>query len=675
MSIALRTAGSTNALSAQRAHATQTHSSWFTSKTATAVFVLGFVANMIAALVLTYAWRIGNADALARTANASYIIASRDPHLAAVGFVWPVLPSFAQLPLLPLLRLLGRQELAGPMVSALSGAGVLVLLGAILGTFGITGRTRLVWLALVQCNPQFWYLSASGMAELPSMFFLVLGVYAFLKLADDVLAPALLGTSLALAFFVRYEALSSMAASAAALLVQRWAPEEEGRPMEGRVVVQRQPMGRVLVQWWPLRGNWPAMEGRLFTVLTPPCCAVVLWVLANWVIMGDPLYFNDSTFSLAKAPDVARNFGPHHPLYSAIHSVPITLAYAFRRLAQANLLLPVMVPIALVLGLWRRDRRLIGLVILTCGTFALTVGEVFEGTLPPYLRYWCLATPFAVVLAAACVQQASGWRVVRWLAPLGVIIVLALSIYTTIGGLADPWGSLDERRLAAHLTGNLRLDSQLQVKDFDFVRQHDAPLVAAQLDRLSARGLTLIDTETGFAAILAAHHPERLLISPDRDFRPKLANPRRWIRFIFVTAPNLGGLRDLVSQRYPGIFAGRYPWLRLIGTVHGTTMPWRIYAVVPWSTPLPVSPPHPAAQVPLAARDDNPIRVRSSRGSLLTPVPHELVVHPLSFSAGTLRVRTVKAACPLRSAMSTTVCTAIPPSPSVVQSHQSTPSA
>ena len=39
-------------------------------------------------------------DAMSRVANAYYVLFSRDPHLAAIGFVWNPLPSLATLPLL-----------------------------------------------------------------------------------------------------------------------------------------------------------------------------------------------------------------------------------------------------------------------------------------------------------------------------------------------------------------------------------------------------------------------------------------------------------------------------------------------------------------------------------------------------------------------------------------------
>src|ERR1700722_1492085 len=39
-------------------------------------------------------------DAESRVAQAWYVVASRDPHLAAVGFIWNPLPSIAAIPLL-----------------------------------------------------------------------------------------------------------------------------------------------------------------------------------------------------------------------------------------------------------------------------------------------------------------------------------------------------------------------------------------------------------------------------------------------------------------------------------------------------------------------------------------------------------------------------------------------
>src|SRR5262249_23064910 len=105
------------------------------------VFLGGCILNLFAAWYLANIVQIGNAAGLSRTVNSGYVIFSRDPPLSAIGFVWPVLPSVVQIPLLPLVRLFGMPELAGWLMSGISGAATLVVLAAILGQFGVTGWT------------------------------------------------------------------------------------------------------------------------------------------------------------------------------------------------------------------------------------------------------------------------------------------------------------------------------------------------------------------------------------------------------------------------------------------------------------------------------------------------------------------------------------------------------
>jgi len=550
---------------------------WVDRHAGAKVFAAALILNLIVSFVLAYVWQIGNADALARTTNAYYVLFARDPHLASIGFIWPILPSFLQLPLLPLLHLVGHPEFAGPIVSSLFGAGVLVVLGSILGSCGVTGWTRLLWLALVQFNPLFWWLAGSGLSEMPAMFFLVLGLYAFLKFSADgsIRVAMLLTLSLIGAFLVRYESLSSMAALAVALVLLRW----PARRAEGAHE------GWLSAQWRTLRRDWPQLEGRLLVVLAPAAFIVVLWVLMNWMIMGDPLYFDHSVYSLAKAPDVARNYGPGHPLYHEMHNLPLTLLFALGRNLQGNLAFLFVAVLGLLVALRRDDRQLLGLVVLTAGTFALSIYEIYAGTFPPYLRYWSLTTPFAVALAAVLAQRLAGSR---WSVPFryAVSLLLLFALLVTLSGLNYHYGSVDEQRLGAYLTRDLHTYNRLVPADFYVVKEHDARLVSPALDHYSAGGLTMIDTETGFSAVLYAHHPERLAINPDRDFPALLADPRRRVRYIFVTNPQLGRERDVIGTRYPALFFGKLPWVRLVGEVKGTIQPWHIFAIVPYGQPL-----------------------------------------------------------------------------------------
>ena len=78
------------------------------------------------AILLDFKYQILPLDAVSRMANGYYVLWSNDPHLAAVGFVWSPLQSFADIPFLlfkPLFPVLATHELAGSIVSVLAGAG------------------------------------------------------------------------------------------------------------------------------------------------------------------------------------------------------------------------------------------------------------------------------------------------------------------------------------------------------------------------------------------------------------------------------------------------------------------------------------------------------------------------------------------------------------------------
>ena len=111
------------------------------------IFLLSFLLNIGMAYILFFVLRIGNSDALSRTANAYYVLYSRDPHLAAIGFIWPPLPSILQLPLLPITKALNIIPFTGNIISALSGAACLVMMNKLLINMKVTTPFRWILVA------------------------------------------------------------------------------------------------------------------------------------------------------------------------------------------------------------------------------------------------------------------------------------------------------------------------------------------------------------------------------------------------------------------------------------------------------------------------------------------------------------------------------------------------
>ena len=106
-------------------------------------------------------------------ANGSYVLYSRDPHLAAIGFVWNPLTSVADLiPLLfkPIWPALSSHDVAGSIVSAICMSGSVYQINAALQEWSVQRVARLVLTALFAVNPMIVLYSANGMSEALYLF-------------------------------------------------------------------------------------------------------------------------------------------------------------------------------------------------------------------------------------------------------------------------------------------------------------------------------------------------------------------------------------------------------------------------------------------------------------------------------------------------------------------------
>src|SRR3982074_579514 len=89
-------------------------------------FGFALAGSLAAATYLVFGVHVVIGDALSRVANAQYVLFSRDPHLAAIGFVWNPLPSLVELIVLPFRSLwpvLAQVGFAANLMSALFMAG------------------------------------------------------------------------------------------------------------------------------------------------------------------------------------------------------------------------------------------------------------------------------------------------------------------------------------------------------------------------------------------------------------------------------------------------------------------------------------------------------------------------------------------------------------------------
>lgn len=316
-------------------------------------------------------------DALSRTANAYYTVFSRDPHLAAVGFVWNPLPSFAQIPLLPFARLwpeLAFRGVAASVQSALFMAGTVVCFRRICLELGAGRRTALMLTVLFAIHPEIAYYGMNGMSEGSFLFFLLIAASSLTRWVRTGGSNALAGAGLALGvcYLTRYETVAAGMVAAAFV---------------GLVAY--------------LRATGPAPVRRAaalgdMTVLTLPFLfSFAVWAITSSLIIGSP--FAQFTSANGNTAQTRLSAGG---ISSVIDQPGGPLGYL---LDQSRLLEPfglLIVAAALAVCWRRRDGRLLACFAVLGGAYGFSIAALLAGQTFGWLRFSITVVP-AVLLAAA----------------------------------------------------------------------------------------------------------------------------------------------------------------------------------------------------------------------------------------------------------------------------------
>ncbi len=484
-------------------------------------------------------------DALARVADAYYVLFGRGPHPEAIGFVWTPLPSVLMLPLVALKGLwapFAQDAIAANIVSALAGGVAVFYLLRILRRLGLPVGLRWAIAALFALNPAVAFYATNGMSDLmmeATMLGAIDGLWGYL---EEGSFPSLLtsGVWVAVGFLTRYEVAFWAAVVAVALVVG----------------LARQPLRRVSTR---SRGTWIA--GLLLFWLAPLVCAVTTWVFVNWMIMGDPLYFVRSSYG--NASSIGSGAYVYGPLGLAHNSVGETLAYV---LHQALLFPPVAIGLVglVVFGLrgrYERHTRALILVAATLGVPLLQVLLLYRGISAGWLRFFLAFVPFGFVLVAyGAGLLAARWpRWPRWLAWAACLVVLAGGNGVTYAMMA-PASSLH---------------TQLHYEQLQRTSE-DTPVVA-YLDAHPALAV-LTDSFSSFPIIIKAQRPKQFIITSDVDFKSVLNYPFGRVDAFLVPRPTTVGALDAVNRRYPHLWSKGEPWAHLIAEFPGGYH-WRLYAI------------------------------------------------------------------------------------------------
>ncbi len=514
-------------------------------------------------------------DGGARVMQAFQVVFGRHPHLGALGFVWPPIPSLSDVPFLLFAQPLGQPFFAGTVMGSLYAAGAVLLFYALLRQLH-AGRALALLLSLaLLLNEQFLQTSVAGLSEPVLAFFLLASLLAFVKWLRDPQSGlvAIAGVATGGAILCRYEAAFWAAAMGLAIFIVLYGGVPGFRFFRDARAERD-------------HGMAPAWN-NLLAFGVPSGFALGVWMYLSLQTVGSPFYFLTGSGSTKQSPDTAAlagpdlaGYGPQGTLvYHAYHSLAGTVSMVLDRVGYFSPLLLVFTLVLLVHALRRRDARSLAVVGVAWSIPAFGVITGYLGSLPPYGRYWYWVAPMGVVTAVYAMSLSHNRNMRVLLAP----IVVAVAFMPVLRTFLITYQSFD----AQHPTTAQRWQNAVFTNtDFGSVPTRQEAVtewkdVAAAVDRTVAPHQTvLFDVSSGGAIVLYVRHPEQFVTSTDQDFRSQmLGAPWKYGDFVLAPEPTFDVVtRSLLFLQWPKIWSAGYPWLAQdveVPSIHK----WRLLAV------------------------------------------------------------------------------------------------
>jgi len=509
------------------------------------VAVAAFVAYIGFGLWIRYDLHYIIGDSLARTANAVYVIGGRDPHLGGIGFYWPPLHSLVQVPLIPLLQPFGRSELAGPIVSALSMAGTVAVLGALGRRLGTPWTVNLLASIVFAFSPLMIFYGANGMSEASFFFFVALAFYGYVGWTRSGSTATLATTALALAGaeLIRYEALLLVAVLAVC----------------GCVHLKRRRRSVIAAA----------------ALALPAVYAFVYLLVLQLVLVRDPLYFLKVGAGAAPKAEELLRYVPdaqNYPFSAVTWSLSRTIAFS-----------PAIVLLGLVLVrplLHRRSRGpLAREAFALAGAWlvypALNAVLVLQGKSFGNSRYFVVCTLIGTVAALWLASEhldeegipgRRGGRMAR--AALAILLVDLTAVVTTVAGTMPSYTKVEHEDVVFRAM----LGESSEDRANDAANWQEWRRLADEVDpRLTGDRRLLADVSYAFPLVVFSNRVDHMIVTNDRDFQQVVADPGGRFQYVLVPRPGVvasSRVRDVVTP----IIAGSPTSWRSLGDFDKVTL-------------------------------------------------------------------------------------------------------
>ncbi|WP_100486923.1 hypothetical protein [Sporolactobacillus pectinivorans] len=495
-------------------------------------------------------------DSLSRVANAYYVLFSRDRSLSAIGFIWNPLPSLLIMPILlfkPLLPELAYEGIASVILTAIfASATVFILIrNFIRWTHSLVISTVIILLFIF--NPFIFLYGSNGMSEMIFIYFIVACVIGLIQSMDDqgTISMVMIGFCLALGFLTRYESVAFGFFLALSFAINILASR---RTSQGFKLSYKE--------------TYQKLEASELILLTPAIYTGLIWIFLNFTIMGNPLYFLNSSYSNLAQSEGLKNSAT---VSGIIGHLPAVLLFVLER--SACFLVPLVAII--MIRIIRRDlfkTDFLVLLLLILSIPLMQIYMLYKGASFGWLRFFVYPLPIIFAwLPYELKRLKNSGKYIRFVGYFAIILCLIASSISTFIVMHNGRMAPDEYQAIHYKDSEAVQLSRISLK------------IARDIDRRVQKNRSakfLMDSFSSNRVILTTRYPQNIVITSDRDFKNSLKDPVKYnINYLLV--PSTGqaskyGL-DAINQQYPHLYQSGAKFAKL-DKDYGDG--WRLYKII-----------------------------------------------------------------------------------------------
>jgi hypothetical protein len=453
-------------------------------------------------------------DAMSRTANAFYVLNSQPYTLTSMGLVWNPLPSVLQLPFVwaaKLWRPLVTRGISMSFVSALFAAWGAKALYRGFHVLKCREIHAIVLTLLFVLNPYVIFYGANGMTEImmgAAGVQIIVNLTCWMRKGQPnyIISMAF---GFVVMFLIRYETVPFALFIALGMALHMAVSKRERR-------------------YYPDKGLEPLwyVESTLWVTFLPVIFTAVCWVLYNWSITGNPLYFMNSGYSMSAYSAYYQNYG------GAISVVSFVLSRSW----------PMLIPLLFFLcaklasHTFRRYDTFV-MLLATLGLMGFTTVMILLGKSGGYVRYLCYPLFFAPAFIPYLLNTA-GEYASRAARIIGAGLLCA--------SLALGWAFQYSSVFREDLTLNIPAHSES---------------VAEYINANCRGGKILMDSYRTYYVIMNVEDPEALTISCSPDFEECVADPAaKGVDYLVVPQIGSYGNMDALNIAWPRLYHNGETW-------------------------------------------------------------------------------------------------------------------